>query len=69
MFAALVWFGYIQVCVIVCVCYCVCVCCRTYRVGVADSGDVLTGSTVLHGQSSFIDHLSCPLQGKRKNNF
>lgn len=63
MFAALVWYGYIQVCVIVCVC------CRTYRVGVADSGDVFTGSTVLHGQSSFVDHLSCPLQGKRKNNF
>lgn len=45
-------------------CVCVRVCCRrTYRMGVADSGDVLTGSSVLHGQSSFVDHLSCPLQG------
>lgn len=32
---------------------------------VADSGDVLTGSAVLHGQSSFINHLSCSLQGKK----
>ena len=54
-----------SVCVCVCVCLCVSVCvcvCVTYRMGVADSGDILAGSAVLHGQSSLIDHLSCPLQ-------
>lgn len=46
---------------------CVCVCCSsTYRMSVADSGDVFTGSAVLHGQSSFINHLSCSLQEKKQ---
>lgn len=39
-----------------------CVMKRTHRMGVADSGDVLAGGAVLHGQSSFVDHLSCALQ-------
>lgn len=34
---------------------------------VTDSGDVLTGSAIFHGQSSFIDHLSCPLQDSTQN--
>lgn len=37
----------------------------TYRVGVADSGHVLTGGSVFHGQRSFIDHLTSSLQGNK----
>lgn len=28
----------------------------------ADAGHILTRGTVLHRQSGFVDHLSCPLQ-------
>lgn len=46
----------------------VCMCERafTYRVGVADSGDVLTGSSVLHRQSGFVDHLASSLRGREQ---
>lgn len=38
--------------------------CGTHRMSMADSGNILTGGSILHGQSSFIDHLSCPLEEK-----